>query len=741
MKKTIIYVVFLWTSAITISAQIGGGNPLEMAQKLFDSEKYESVLSLLKNTQLPEGKINEGILLRALVYYQLNDLNQAELLLKSLTENESAVFAEVWLYLGRIAHHKNEFDKATNFYKAYLKNIPPSHPHRKMVWEEIRRCSNGRMQQFLETSVFIENLGNKVNTYQDEFNPVESPLNEGILYFSAQKNENTGGKRNQDGIKDDVAGKLYSDMYRTSNEKGMWDAPNPMHFVLNSPLHEVLLNFNISGDAFYYYRGSNLSEGAVLKNIFNQSGLVPQDGIDIGIEFAIDAGEGGIQVFKENILLFAAKLPEGYGGWDIYICAKIGNKWTKPINLGPQINSEFDEVFPYLTPNESILFFSSNNSEYSVGGFDILKSKFDAQSEQWSKPQTLGFPVNSAADDVQFKMAKDGYTGYFASSRKESLGQRDLYVAYFSEQFNMVESSLWTNKILPLVAETSKPAPPKQTEEEKPVPGISKEIKSEPKQPTPIPVASKEKKSEPIQSSPIPVVPPTPGKEIKQEPREKLAPFILISSSQFNPSNEEIRWMDEQIKVVKNQSSRKIIINLSIKTRSPLYEKLQETLKYADEISSLFKGKGLKEDQIRIRIITKNEIPDNKIELETNIVDAEGLPIFLNQEADPFSLNSADPLPFYYKISIPGTTELKSAALVNNHMYPISEKWGRETEPIYSIGKFKTFEEARVYSDKLIKNGLKEIFIKPYVYDFPVSQEMLSQFVHLYPDFKTFLQQ
>ena len=741
MKKTIIYIQLLWLSSITISAQTGGGNPLEMAQKLFDSGKYESVLSLLKNTQLPEGKINEGILLRALVYYQLNDLNQAELLLKSLTENETAVFAEVWLYLGRIAHHKNEFDKATNFYKAYLKNIPTNHPHRKMVWEEIRRCSNGRMQQFLETSVFVENLGNKVNTPLDEFNPVESPLNEGILYFSAQKIENTGGKRNQEGIKDDIAGKLYSDMYRTSNEKGMWDSPNPMHFVLNSPLHEILLNFNFSGDAFYYYRGSNFSEGKVLKNNFIQAGLVPQDGIDIGIEFPIDAGEGGIQVFKDNIVLFAAKLPEGYGGWDIYMSVKIDNKWTKPKNLGPQINSEFDEVFPYLTPNESILFFSSNNSEYSVGGFDILKSKFDAQSDQWSKPETLGFPVNSAGDDIQFKMAKDGYTGYFASSRKESLGQRDLYVAYFSEQFNMEDSSLWSNKVQPVVIETSKPMLTKQPEEEKPAPVVSKEIKSESKQPTLIPLVSKEKKSEPIQSSPIPEVPPTPVKEIKQEPQEKLAPFILISSNQFNPSNQEIRWMDEQIKLVKNQISRKIIINLSIKTRSPLYEKFQETLKYAEEIYSLFKGKGLKEDQIRIRIITKNEIPDNKIELKTNIVDSEGLPVNLSQEGDPFSLDLANPLPFYYKISIPSSAELMSAALVNNHMYPITEKQGREAEAIYSIGQFKTFEEARLYADKLIKNGLKEIFIKPYVYDSPVSGEMLSQFVHLYPDFKIFLQQ
>lgn len=735
MKKAIINIILLWISGITISAQVPGGNPLEMAHKLFDSGKYESVLSLLKNSQLPEGKTNEGILLRALVYYQINDLNQAELLLKSLTENESAVFAEVWLYLGRIAHHKNEFDKATNFYKAYLKNISLNHPHRKMVWEEIRRCSNGRMQQFLETSVFVENLGIKVNTPQDEFNPVESPLNEGILYFSAQKNENTGGKRNQEGIKDDISGKLYSDMYRTSNEKGMWDSPNPMHFVLNSPLHEILLNFNFSGEAFYYYRGSSLEDGKILKNNFNQSGLVPEDGIDIGIEFSIDVGEGGIQVFKENIILFAAKLPEGYGGWDIYMSVKIGNKWTKPKNLGPQINSEFDEVFPYLTPNESVLFFSSNNSEYSVGGFDVLKSKFDAQTEQWSKPETLGFPVNSAGDDVHFKLAKDGYTGYFASSRKESLGERDLYVAYFSEQFNMEESSLWSNKIQPVVTEAVKPAPPKQTEEDKPIPVVTREIKPESKQPPVTPVVSKEKPST------IPEVPPVQVKEIKQELREKLAPFILISSNQFNPSNEEIRWMDEQIKLVKNQSSRKIIINLSIKTRSPLYEKFQETLKYAEEISSLFRGKGLKEDQIRIRIITKNELPDNKIELVTNIVDSEGLPIFLNHDGDPFSLNSADPLPFYYKISIPGSTELKSAALVNNHMFPTLEKQGKEIEPIFSIGKFKTFEEARLYADKLIKNGLKEIFIKPYVYDSPVSSEMLRQFVHLYPDFKIFLQQ
>lgn len=733
MKKSGIVVFFSLAFTITISAQEENLGTLDIAQKLFEAGKYESVLNLLKNTQLPEAKIKEGMLLRALVYYKINDLNQSEIILKSLIEDESAAFAEVWLYLGRVSHHKYDFDQATEYYKAYLKNIPQNHRNRKMVWEEIRKCANGRIQQYNENSIFIENFGNNVNTQHDEFNPVESPSNEGTIYFSTLRAENTGGKRNLEGLKDDLTGQLYSDMYRSSNERGTWESPNPMHFVLNSPLHEIFLNFDSKGDVFYYFRGTDYNTGAVFKSNFNQSGLVPQEGIELEINSPINPAEGGFFVFKENVVLFSAILPEGYGGWDIYISTKTGNKWSKPQNLGSQINTEFDEVYPYLTPDESLLFYSSNNSEYSVGGYDILRSEYNLQKGHWSSPESLGFPINSPGDDVQFKIAKDGYTAYFASSRKESKGLRDLYAAYFTEQINMQQSSLWIDKVDPVVVEV-----PKLKEEKKQPSLITQEIKPHSNQPVPMAEVPPTEVKQPITS---PDVPPTEIKKSISAPEEKLAPFLMVSLTPFILSNEDIRWMDEYVKRVKSSPFRKIIIDLGVKVKTPQFDKYQETLKYSQDIISLLLGKGLKEEQIKLRIFSKSEIADNKIEVTLKIVDMEGMPLNLTPGKDPFSLNSVEQVPFYYKISLQESSELKFAALINNHLYPVVEKSGANNPLIYSVGKFKSFEEARIYADRLIKNGLKEINIRPYIYDASVPVDIVRQFTHIFPDFKNYLQQ
>ena len=99
-------------------------------------------------------------------------------------------------------------------------------------------------------------------------------------------------------------------------------------------------------------------------------------------------------------LIFTADYPDGYGNKDLYMITKIGNKWSKPINLGPNVNTPFDEMFPYLY-QDTILFFSSNGHN-SIGGLDLFVSTFS--NNEWKKPKQLKFPINSGADDfnIQF---------------------------------------------------------------------------------------------------------------------------------------------------------------------------------------------------------------------------------------------------------------------------------------------------------------------------------------------------
>jgi tetratricopeptide (TPR) repeat protein len=120
---------------------------------------------------------------------------------------------------------------------------------------------------------------------------------------------------------------------------------------------------------------------------------------------------------KNNIFYFASDMPGGYGGWDLYICIRKDSLWSEPINLGPEINTNKNEIY-------DILFFSSNG-HFSLGGFDIFKTSF--QKGKWCTPQNLKMPINSGADDIAISFSSNHKKAWFVSNRPGGKGQEDIY--------------------------------------------------------------------------------------------------------------------------------------------------------------------------------------------------------------------------------------------------------------------------------------------------------------------------
>jgi hypothetical protein len=111
----------------------------------------------------------------------------------------------------------------------------------------------------------------------------------------------------------------------------------------------------------------------------------------------------------------------GYGGMDLYVIYREGSNWTTPINLGPKINSQGDEISPYLKGKS--LFFSSN-WHAGFGGYDIFNVNLNDNNE-WSVVNNLGLPINSPFDDFDYMTL--GNSGFFTSNRKGGLGAEDIY--------------------------------------------------------------------------------------------------------------------------------------------------------------------------------------------------------------------------------------------------------------------------------------------------------------------------
>jgi outer membrane protein OmpA-like peptidoglycan-associated protein/tetratricopeptide (TPR) repeat protein len=138
-----------------------------------------------------------------------------------------------------------------------------------------------------------------------------------------------------------------------------------------------------------------------------------------------------------NVLVFASDMPNAEGGTDLYLCRREGKgEWSAPVNLGKNVNTEGEEMFPYLY-DDNTLYFSSDGWP-GLGGLDVYKSSWNPYDQVFSAPEHLGIPVNSAADDMSYTMA--GNASYFASNRVAPKGGDNIYM--FNRQKSFLELTI-----------------------------------------------------------------------------------------------------------------------------------------------------------------------------------------------------------------------------------------------------------------------------------------------------------
>jgi len=130
---------------------------------------------------------------------------------------------------------------------------------------------------------------------------------------------------------------------------------------------------------------------------------------------------------KSNDQLYFAGYGEKGDNKDIYVVKKLpSGDWSKPENMGAPVNTEFDEDYPFLHPNGTVLYFASKGHN-SMGGYDLFKSELDPSTNRWKEPVNLAFPINSPNDDILFVTDSLEKIAFFASSRQSPAGKIDVY--------------------------------------------------------------------------------------------------------------------------------------------------------------------------------------------------------------------------------------------------------------------------------------------------------------------------
>lgn len=290
----------------------------------------------------------------------------------------------------------------------------------------INRCEKINENKFKKNNVQIKNLGKPINSSASEYCPL-IPSDESFMIFTYRGPLSKGGKQTVKGDaisnSDDIE-LFYEDIFISKKlNDSTWLPPVPID-NLNTNLHDAAVSINFDGTQLFIYKNTGGGNGDLYlsKLIGNKwSNPIYQVGINT------NAWEGSACFIpNQNKIIFASERKDGQGKRDLYEAERIkDNTWGNIKNLGPIINTKYDEDAPFITADGKTLFFSSNNSN-SIGGYDVFRS--DLKNGKWQRPYNLGKPINTNNEDKFYTVRGDGKKAYYSSFKQGGKGQQDIYV-------------------------------------------------------------------------------------------------------------------------------------------------------------------------------------------------------------------------------------------------------------------------------------------------------------------------
>jgi tetratricopeptide (TPR) repeat protein len=315
-------------------------------------------------------------------------------------------------YLANAYRINNQIDKALSTYEQFQKNLDPTIYDTTIIRLQIESCTNAKKLMSIPVFVKEKNLGDIINERFSEFNPVISN-DENTLFYSKSL-------------------QLYDAVFYSKKENGIWTAPVNMNPELGVDEDYYPSSVSDDGKELYLYRTDNYDGNIYVSKLINGTwSAVTKLNDNINTKY----WESHASVSHDGKkLYFTSNRKGGYGGLDIYVSERDSTgDWGIASNLGPVINTPYNEDTPFLGKDDKTLFFSSRG-HYNMGGYDIFYSTF-LENGEWSVPLNVGYPLNTTDDDLFFDPVNDGYEAYFSKYDSTGFGNQDIFrVEVFSTE-------------------------------------------------------------------------------------------------------------------------------------------------------------------------------------------------------------------------------------------------------------------------------------------------------------------
>ncbi len=316
---------------------------------------------------------------------------------------ETAAPLEALFYLGNAYRINNQLDKAIETYEDFKGKADPSLFDHNLVDEQIKACNNAKDLQSRPIDYDIENVGDRINSRFPDVNPVVSGDETKMVYTQEQA--------------------FYDALFYSEKVDGEWSYPRLLmpELGIDDDAYPSALSYD--GTTLLVYRSDNFI-GDLYSTRLVDGLWTPLKKLNDNINTKYWESHACFTRSGDS-LYFTSNRKGTLGGLDIYLSTKVNGDWGKPANLGPTINTIYNEETPFMTFDGKTLYFSSYG-HFNMGGYDVFYST-RLNDGKWSKPINAGYPINTTDDDFFYQPVQNGVFAYLPRLRDDGFGRTDIY--------------------------------------------------------------------------------------------------------------------------------------------------------------------------------------------------------------------------------------------------------------------------------------------------------------------------
>lgn len=397
---------------------------LKRAKQYMDNMNYKTAadiyLEILDKNDNDDAKI--GI---AECYRRLNNINEMEYWYGQVVLLPKAE-PKAFLYYAQALQANGNCTQAKKWAEKYVKIDPLSAAAQLLL----KACNEETIQNLRASGALYKvQPVNELNSDKDDF--CAMPYKKDKILFVTNRDDKRGPVKRTDAWNGQAFTAVFSaDVKETDPKNKVFSYGKPEKFskTMNGKYNDGPICFDAAGSESYFSRNNmeGRSEDKIIRvKIYKANGSDKNWSNLQGVPFNSDEysvmhpslSEDGTKLF------FSSDMPGSFGGFDLYVSYMEEGRWSPPQNLGPAVNTDGDEVFPFIHPDGTLYF--ASNGQIGLGGFDVFFSKESFST--YGDPTNLGFPVNTPFDDFGIVFNKEKTHGYFSSNREGGKGGDDIY--------------------------------------------------------------------------------------------------------------------------------------------------------------------------------------------------------------------------------------------------------------------------------------------------------------------------